>query len=57
MLLKLAPLTFIHLVESINNSTNTLVNYDEIHYKQYVNGLGIIFILQLVVLFCLPCYK
>lgn len=57
MLLKLAPFICIQLVESIQNSTHVLVNNDEIHYKNYVNALGIIVILQLGVLFCLPCYK
>ena len=57
MLLKLVPFTCVHLVDSISNSTHVLVNNDQIHFKNYVNGLGIIVILQLVVLFCLPCYK
>ena len=57
MLLKLVPFTCVHLVDSISNSTHVLVNNDQIHFKNYVNGLGIIVILQLAVLFCLPCYK
>ncbi len=56
MLLKLIPFS-LYLVEATQNSTNTIVNYDETQYKNYVNALGIIVILQLFILFGLPCYK
>ena len=56
MLLKLVPFS-LYLVEAMQNTTNTLVNYDEKQHKNYVNALGIIVILQLFILFGLPCYK